>query len=631
MPSQKNERKLPGACRLKERPSHRCARSFPEAVPSDLELPEVLFDVSEPSTSTIQQERYRGIPCVQYNPTPPGSTYVAQTFGNASEFNVDMTNTSTSKCNLELNSTNVTASATMSLPSFSTFIEGYSGNYELKPSCLYQMQTSGQRPLLKMENPHLVTYQSSIPLQTQEAMPSISMNFKSSVPSISSAPGFSAHQTQQWEEPHHSSGIHSCMTSGHLMDTSHKTVSPRFPIFHFKTSPPGSPLSNRPVCYEASHSISVGTQGDPTQLPGESIPFNLPITKVSNLVFSPLSSGQAISVVGEGSFPSPTSRSSSSGEGACAVCGDNAACQHYGVRTCEGCKGFFKRTVQKNAKYVCLANKSCPVDKRRRNRCQYCRFQKCLNVGMVKEVVRTDNLKGRRGRLPSKPKSLCHQELSQPNLSSAPYSADSDRATASTDTEHIQQFYSLLTISFEISKKWAQKLPGFSDLSKDDQLLLIESTFLELFVLRLSIRSNITGNEFVFCNGLVLHRLQCLHGFGEWLEAIINFSSHLQSLNLDISTLACLSAICLMSERHGLKEPKKVNELRHRIISCLKEHLSSDCQNKDQVTAAAVLNLLTDLQALCTLGLQRIFYLKLEDLVTPPPVIDRLFLDTLPY
>merc|ERR1719400_1334387 len=89
----------------------------------------------------------------------------------------------------------------------------------------------------------------------------------------------------------------------------------------------------------------------------------------------------------------------------CAVCGDNAACQHYGVRTCEGCKGFFKRTMQKNAKYVCLADKNCPVDKRRRNRCQFCRFQKCLAAGMIKEVVRTDSLKGRRGRLPSKPKS----------------------------------------------------------------------------------------------------------------------------------------------------------------------------------------------------------------------------------
>ena len=76
------------------------------------------------------------------------------------------------------------------------------------------------------------------------------------------------------------------------------------------------------------------------------------------------------------------------------MCGDNAACQHYGVRTCEGCKGFFKRTVQKNAKYVCLADKNCPVDKRRRNRCQFCRFQKCLAVGMVKEVSQWSNTLG---------------------------------------------------------------------------------------------------------------------------------------------------------------------------------------------------------------------------------------------
>lgn len=47
--------------------------------------------------------------------------------------------------------------------------------------------------------------------------------------------------------------------------------------------------------------------------------------------------------------------------------------------------GVWQRTVQKNAKYVCLTNKNCPVDKRRRNRCQFCRFQKCLAVGMVKE------------------------------------------------------------------------------------------------------------------------------------------------------------------------------------------------------------------------------------------------------
>ncbi|XP_066441845.1 nuclear receptor subfamily 4 group A member 3 [Eleutherodactylus coqui] len=590
------------------------------------------------------------MPCVQYNPTPPGSAYVTQIYGHASEFSVDTMNTPTTKCNMELSSTEVTASATTSLPSFSTFIEGYSGSYELKPSCLYQMQTSGQRPLIKMENARLASYQSSVSQQAPDAMPSTSVYFKSSPSSISSTPGYPT----QWEDPHTLSGTRSCMTEGHLMDVSHRTVSPRLPIFHFKSSPTRSPLSNPPACYDSSHNISVRSQGDPTQIPMESLPFSLPIAKVSNLIFPPLSTGQAINLVGEGSIPSPPSRSSSSGEGTCAVCGDNAACQHYGVRTCEGCKGFFKRTVQKNAKYVCLANKSCPVDKRRRNRCQYCRFQKCLNVGMVKEVVRTDSLKGRRGRLPSKPKSPCHQESSQPNPPSAPvsmldalvqaivdstpreldystYSADGERAAASTDTQHIQQFYTLLTVSIEISKKWAQKLPGFSELSSDDQILLIETTFLELFVLRLSIRSSITADEFVFCNGLVLHRHQCLRGFGEWLESIRNFALHLQSLNLDISTLACLSAMCLISERHGLKEPKKVSDLRHGILSCLKEHLGSDEQQKGQLDVAAVLSLLADLRALCTLGLQRIFYLKLEDLVPPPPAIDKLFLDILPY
>merc|ERR1711951_13123 len=77
----------------------------------------------------------------------------------------------------------------------------------------------------------------------------------------------------------------------------------------------------------------------------------------------------------------------------CAVCGDRASYLNYGVRSCEGCKGFFKRTVQKKAIYSCLAERTCPVDKLHRNKCQFCRFQKCINVGMVKEVVRKDDLK----------------------------------------------------------------------------------------------------------------------------------------------------------------------------------------------------------------------------------------------
>lgn len=59
--------------------------------------------------------------------------------------------------------------------------------------------------------------------------------------------------------------------------------------------------------------------------------------------------------------------------------------KHYGVYSCEGCKGFFKRTVRKDLSYTCRDNKECLVDKRQRNRCQYCRYQKCLAMGMKRE------------------------------------------------------------------------------------------------------------------------------------------------------------------------------------------------------------------------------------------------------
>lgn len=192
----------------------------------------------------------------------------------------------------------------------------------------------------------------------------------------------------------------------------------------------------------------------------------------------------------------------------CAVCGDTAACQHYGVRTCEGCKGFFKRTVQKNAKYVCLADKNCPVDKRRRNRCQFCRFQKCLVVGMVKEVVRTDSLKGRRGRLPSKPKSPQESPPSPPvslitalvrahvdttpdvsNLDYSQYREPSSGGDSpTTEAERIQLFYNLLTSSIEVIRHFAEKIPGYHDLAREDQDLLFQSASLELFVLRVAYR-----------------------------------------------------------------------------------------------------------------------------------------------
>jgi hypothetical protein len=74
----------------------------------------------------------------------------------------------------------------------------------------------------------------------------------------------------------------------------------------------------------------------------------------------------------------------------CDICGDKGSGYHYSIYSCEGCKGFFKRTVQKDLQYKCRESKQCRIDKQTRNQCQFCRFQKCLMIGMKKDAVRED-------------------------------------------------------------------------------------------------------------------------------------------------------------------------------------------------------------------------------------------------
>eukprot|EP00058_Branchiostoma_floridae_P013146 XP_002598634.1 hypothetical protein BRAFLDRAFT_67031 [Branchiostoma floridae] len=71
----------------------------------------------------------------------------------------------------------------------------------------------------------------------------------------------------------------------------------------------------------------------------------------------------------------------------CKICNDKASGFHYGVHSCEGCKGFFRRTIRKSLTYK-PCDGSCTVHRRSRNKCQYCRFQKCLNAGMSHDSVR---------------------------------------------------------------------------------------------------------------------------------------------------------------------------------------------------------------------------------------------------
>ncbi|KAM9422059.1 nuclear receptor ROR-alpha A-like isoform 3-T3 [Salvelinus alpinus] len=96
----------------------------------------------------------------------------------------------------------------------------------------------------------------------------------------------------------------------------------------------------------------------------------------------------------------------------CKICGDKSSGIHYGVITCEGCKGFFRRSQQSNAGYSCPRQNDCLIDRTSRNRCQHCRLQKCLTVGMSRDAVKF-------GRMSKKQRDSLYAEIQKHRLQQA--------------------------------------------------------------------------------------------------------------------------------------------------------------------------------------------------------------------
>ncbi|XP_054588478.1 nuclear receptor ROR-alpha A isoform X1 [Nothobranchius furzeri] len=120
----------------------------------------------------------------------------------------------------------------------------------------------------------------------------------------------------------------------------------------------------------------------------------------------------------------------------CKICGDKSSGIHYGVITCEGCKGFFRRSQQSNATYSCPRQKNCQIDRTSRNRCQHCRLQKCLAVGMSRDAVKF-------GRMSKKQRDSLQAEVQKHRLQQQQQICPSLSIPSPSEAESLSPHYTL--------------------------------------------------------------------------------------------------------------------------------------------------------------------------------------------
>lgn len=73
----------------------------------------------------------------------------------------------------------------------------------------------------------------------------------------------------------------------------------------------------------------------------------------------------------------------------CRICGKRASGIHFGVYSCEACKAFFRRCLQRTSPYKCDKGGNCIIDEQQKGlNCSACRLKKCQELGMSKEGIR---------------------------------------------------------------------------------------------------------------------------------------------------------------------------------------------------------------------------------------------------
>ncbi|XP_014612806.1 PREDICTED: hepatocyte nuclear factor 4-gamma isoform X2 [Polistes canadensis] len=317
----------------------------------------------------------------------------------------------------------------------------------------------------------------------------------------------------------------------------------------------------------------------------------------------------------------------------CAICGDRATGKHYGAASCDGCKGFFRRSVRKNHLYSCRFHRNCIVDKDKRNQCRYCRLRKCFKAGMKKEAVQNerDRISCRRPSYEEQANNtsgLSTNTLFQAELLSRQVGSTLEAAVNETDLStkqiaNITDVCDSMKQQLLILVEWAKYIPAFTELTLDDQVALLRAHAGEHLLLGVARRSMHLKDVLLLGNNCIITK-NCpvitfsTEGRNQELDiskvgsrVIEELVKPLNDIQMDDTEFACLKAIVFFDPyAKGLSEPTRIKNIRYQIQVNLEDYIS-DRQYESRGRFGEILLTLTALQSISWQMIEQIQFVRL--------------------
>ncbi|XP_004443748.1 PREDICTED: nuclear receptor subfamily 1 group I member 3 isoform X2 [Ceratotherium simum simum] len=312
----------------------------------------------------------------------------------------------------------------------------------------------------------------------------------------------------------------------------------------------------------------------------------------------------------------------------CVVCGDRATGYHFHALTCEGCKSFFRRTVNKKIDLTCPFAGSCKVSKAQRRHCPACRLQKCLDAGMKKDMILSaEALALRRAKQAQRRAQQAPTQLSKEQKELVQILLGAHNRHVGTMFDQFVQFRppahlfihhqrlptlvpglpllihfaDINTFMVQQVIKFTKDLPLFRSLPMEDQISLLKGAALEICQIALNTTFCLQTQNFL-C-GPLRYTIEdgAQVGFQEeYLELFFRFHGTLRRLQLQEPEYVLMAAMALFSpDRPGVTQREEIGQLQEEMALTLYSYIKDQQPRpQDRFLYAKLLGLLAELRSL---------------------------------